>query len=137
MDYIPHVCVILINHTSASVVNGITITKATGYTVYIIPLLHFRFWKPVYYKVDDSNFPSYSTENMVVGLVSQNMFSIIWTSRSLWMTLIRSYSNIYFYIIINLYNNIFTCPSLWRSIPLNRIRTYKVKQSGSFFNNFS
>ena len=33
-----------------------------GTTPDISPLLHFSFWDPVYYKLDDSNFPSESTE---------------------------------------------------------------------------
>ena len=39
-----------------------SITKATGSTADISPFLRFRFCKPVYYKVDDSDFPSHSTE---------------------------------------------------------------------------
>ena len=42
----------------ASGINFTTITKSTGSTEYIIPLLHFRFWQPFYYKIDDFNLPS-------------------------------------------------------------------------------
>ena len=51
----------LLNHTYDAGINGITTTKAKGYTSEISPLLHFRFWKPFYYKVDESDFPSHST----------------------------------------------------------------------------
>ena len=51
----------LLNHTYYAGINGITTTKAKGSTAEISPLLHFHFWKPVYYKVDDSDFPSHST----------------------------------------------------------------------------
>ena len=33
-----------------------------GSTPDISPLLHFSFWDPVYYRLDDSDFPSDSTE---------------------------------------------------------------------------
>ena len=52
----------LLNHTHASGINGIPTTNYAGSTADISPLLLFRFWKPVYYKVDYSYFPSHSTE---------------------------------------------------------------------------
>ena len=48
----------LLNHIHSAGINGILITKSTGSTVEIRSLLRFRFWQPVYYKVDESNFPS-------------------------------------------------------------------------------
>ena len=50
------------NHTNSAGINGIKITKDTGYTAGINPLLSFYFWQPVYYKVDDSDLPSHITE---------------------------------------------------------------------------
>ena len=44
-------------------ISGILITKYTGSTADIVPSLRFYFWKPVYYKVDESDFPSHSTEH--------------------------------------------------------------------------
>ena len=52
----------LLNDTNSDVNNGILITKATGSTSYITPLLHFRFCKPVYYRVDYSDILPHSTE---------------------------------------------------------------------------
>jgi hypothetical protein len=37
-------------------------TVATGSTPDISPLLQFTWWEPVYYKVDDSDFPSETHE---------------------------------------------------------------------------
>ena len=36
---------LIFNHTYATGINGITINNVTGYTVDIIPLLKFHFWK--------------------------------------------------------------------------------------------
>ena len=44
----------LFNHIHPTVINCIPITKSTGSTTDIIPLLRFRFWQPVYNKVGDS-----------------------------------------------------------------------------------
>ena len=49
-------------YTYADGINYIRITKAIVYIAYINPLLYFIFWKPVYYKIDDLNFLSDSTE---------------------------------------------------------------------------
>ena len=51
----------IFNYTNDSGINVITITKATGYTADISPLLRLRFWPPVYYKVYNSDFLSHST----------------------------------------------------------------------------
>ena len=40
----------------------VTLQHATGSTVDISPLLQFHFWELVYYREDDSNFPSDSQE---------------------------------------------------------------------------
>ena len=61
MDSSPHICDFS-HHIRAAIIKGITTTKATGSTKYISPLLLYRFWIPVYYKVDDSDFPSHITE---------------------------------------------------------------------------
>ena len=52
---------LIFNHTYDYGINGIPINKTTGSAVEITPLLRFRFWKLVYYKVDDSDLPSNST----------------------------------------------------------------------------
>jgi hypothetical protein len=44
------------------VVGDIPIHMSTGSTNDISPLLCFHFWEPVYYKFDDSDFPSGSCE---------------------------------------------------------------------------
>ena len=50
-----YVC-FLLNHTYNSGINGIPITKAKGFTADDNCLLRFSFCKPVYYKVDVSDF---------------------------------------------------------------------------------
>ena len=55
----------LFNHRYYAIINRIPTNKSSGYTVDIIMLLIFRYWKPVYYKSDESNFPSFSTEKYV------------------------------------------------------------------------
>ena len=75
MDLI-YVC-FLLNHTHAAGINGIPITKATDSTFYISLLFRFRFWKPVYYKLDDSDFLLHSTKNIVDGLVLSNMLDML------------------------------------------------------------
>ena len=57
-----YVCFVL-NHTAVGSLHWRTpIEKLTGSTPDISSLLCFRFWEPVYYKLDDSDFPSESTE---------------------------------------------------------------------------
>jgi hypothetical protein len=48
----------LLNHTYNASIRTVPITVATGSTPDISPLLAFTWWEPVYYKVDDSDFPS-------------------------------------------------------------------------------
>ena len=56
-----YVCFIL-NVTVSSGNNNVPLQVATGSMADISPLLRFRFMEPVYYKVDDSDFPSESRE---------------------------------------------------------------------------
>jgi hypothetical protein len=48
----------LLNNTWCEGVDDIPIRMSTGSTNDISPLLCFHFWEPVYYKFDDSDFPS-------------------------------------------------------------------------------
>jgi hypothetical protein len=52
----------LLNNTWCEAVDDIPIHMSTGSTNDISPLLCFHFWEPVYYKSDDSDFPSDSRE---------------------------------------------------------------------------
>jgi hypothetical protein len=52
----------LLNNTWCEAVDDIPIRMSTGSTNDISPLLCFHFWEPVYYKFDDSDFPSDSHE---------------------------------------------------------------------------
>ena len=56
-----YICFML-NHTYNATIENIPLTAATGSTCDISPLLRFRFWQPVYFRHDDSNFPSESRE---------------------------------------------------------------------------
>jgi hypothetical protein len=56
-----YVC-FLLNNTWCEAVDDIPIRMSTGSTNDISPLLCFHFWEPVYYKLDDSDFPSDSRE---------------------------------------------------------------------------
>jgi hypothetical protein len=50
------------SNTWCEAVDDIPICMSTGSTNDISPLLCFHFWEPVYYKFDDSDFPSDSRE---------------------------------------------------------------------------
>ena len=52
-----YVC-FLLNHLCCASIKGIPAQYLTGSTPDISPLLRFYWWQPVYYKVDDSCFPS-------------------------------------------------------------------------------
>jgi hypothetical protein len=52
----------LLNNTWCEVVDNIPIYMSMGSANDISPLLCFHFWEPVYYKFDDSDFPSESRE---------------------------------------------------------------------------
>jgi hypothetical protein len=52
----------LLNNTWCEAVNDIPIRMSMGFTNDISPLSCFHFWEPVYYKLDDSDFPSDSRE---------------------------------------------------------------------------
>jgi hypothetical protein len=56
-----YVC-FLLNNTWCKAVDDIPIRMSPGSTNDISPLLCFHFWEPVYYKLDDSDFPSDSRE---------------------------------------------------------------------------
>jgi hypothetical protein len=56
-----YICFIL-NHTYNASIKAVPLQRATGSTPDISPLLRFRFWEPVYYRVDDSSFPTESRE---------------------------------------------------------------------------
>ena len=59
-----YVCCVL-NHTAVPSLNWQTpLEVLTGTTPDISPILMYQFWEPVYYKLDDSNFPSDSTEKL-------------------------------------------------------------------------
>ena len=56
-----YVC-FLLNHLYCTSIKGIPAQQLTGSTPDISPLLRFYWWQPVYYKVDDSCFPSNTRE---------------------------------------------------------------------------
>ena len=57
-----YVC-FLLNHTASAVLDWRTpLERLTGTTPDISPLLRFYWWQPVYYKLDDSDFPSDTRE---------------------------------------------------------------------------
>jgi hypothetical protein len=56
-----YVCFVL-NHTYNGSICTVPIMVATGSTPDICPILQFTWWEPVYYKVDDSDFPSDTRE---------------------------------------------------------------------------
>ena len=56
-----YVCFIL-NHTMCHSIDAVPLQQLTGSTPDISPLLRFWYWEPVYYKVDDSDYPSESRE---------------------------------------------------------------------------
>jgi hypothetical protein len=53
---------VLLNLTYNRTIGGIPLQCAKGSTQDISPLLHFYWWEPVYFKVDDAVFPSSSRE---------------------------------------------------------------------------
>ena len=50
--------VFLLNNCWNNTIHGIPLQKATGQVNDISPLLHFHWWQPVYYHVDETSFPS-------------------------------------------------------------------------------
>jgi hypothetical protein len=56
-----YVC-FLLNHAFNATINGVPLQKLNGSTPDISPLLRFYWWQPVYYRMDDSDFPSDSRE---------------------------------------------------------------------------
>jgi hypothetical protein len=57
-----YVCFLLNNVSSGAMGGAVPGQVLTGSANDISPLLNFRFYDPVYYKVDDSDFPSDSRE---------------------------------------------------------------------------
>ena len=67
-------CVYVLNHTSdPSLNNRQPLTVATGQVRDISPLLQFAWMEPVFFKLDDSAFPSKSPKFPAFGLVSVSM----------------------------------------------------------------
>ena len=62
MSHVQYVCFLLNNVSSDNLSGAVPIQVLTGSTNDISPLLFFRWYEPVYYNVDDSNFPSDSRE---------------------------------------------------------------------------
>ena len=56
-----YVCFVL-NHSYHASIDNVPLNTANGTTCDISLLLRFRFWQPVYFKHDDSGFPSESNE---------------------------------------------------------------------------
>ena len=57
-----YVCFVLNNTAAPSLNNQTPLTVMTGSTSDCSPLLRFRWWEEVYFKLDDSDFPSESPE---------------------------------------------------------------------------
>ena len=58
-----YVCYVL-NFTYNNSIKAVPMHKLTGSTQDISPLLHFKFKEKVYYKIDDSDFPSETHEGL-------------------------------------------------------------------------
>ena len=54
--------IFVLNHTFCSSINAVPMQRLHGSTPDISPLLSFRFWEEVYYRHDDSEFPSDTRE---------------------------------------------------------------------------
>jgi hypothetical protein len=68
--YVLNTCVLSLNHMQNSTINVVPLTQlSSGSTVDISVLLRFHFWKPDYYKISESSFPSESKEVLVTLLV--------------------------------------------------------------------
>ena len=85
----------ILNVTASLALGGLTPNEAlTGQVPDIGPFLHFSFWEPVYYKVDenepDYRFPSKSTEKLDTGLVLLTTRVIILHGRYLLMKQTKS-----------------------------------------------
>ena len=95
-----YVCYLL-NHTFNSTIQGVPLTALTGRTVDISPLLRFYFWQKVYYKLDDSTFPSDSKESVghIVGISEHVGPALTWkvltsdTKKVIYRSQIRPYTD--------------------------------------------
>jgi len=56
-----YVCYLL-NHTFNATIKAVPLAVSEGVTPDISPLLYYSWWEPVYYKVDESKFPSDTRE---------------------------------------------------------------------------
>ena len=54
--------IFVLNNTFCNSINAVPIQQLTGSTNDISPLLRFHFWEEVYYRHDDSDFPSDTRE---------------------------------------------------------------------------
>ena len=74
-----YVCYLL-NHTYNMNIQGVPLTKLSGVTVDISPLLRFYFWQKVYYKHMESGFPSESKEGLgnIVGISEHCGHALTW-----------------------------------------------------------
>ena len=54
--------IFVLNHTFCTSINAVPMQRLKGSTPDISPLLSFRFWEEVYYRHDDSDFPSETRE---------------------------------------------------------------------------
>jgi hypothetical protein len=68
-----YVCFIL-NHTVCGTHHDIPMTRLTGSTHNISPLLRFHWWEEVYYKIDDTHFPRNLVKPKATLLASVNMW---------------------------------------------------------------
>ena len=81
----------LLNHTYASGVHGMTITKSTGFITDISSLLRFSFGNQYITRLMNPIYPQIVLKNVPIELASQNILNIIWHLRPLIIPLIRYY----------------------------------------------
>ena len=62
MASLPAIGMFSLNHVYNSTIDAASLQALTGTTPDISPILRFFWWQPVYYKIDDSDFPSESRE---------------------------------------------------------------------------
>jgi hypothetical protein len=94
-----YVC-FLLNHAYNETARGVPLTLLLGVTVDISVLLRFYFWQPVYFKVEDSGFPSESKEasGRIVGISEHVGNALTWkvltddTQKILYRSQVRPFS---------------------------------------------